>query len=40
MGQYSKNGLYSGYKKNNKEREELDYYASPPAEVTNILNQL
>ena len=29
MGQYTKNGLLNGYKKNNKEREELDYYATP-----------
>lgn len=40
MGQYSNKGLYNGYKKNSKEREELDYYATPPVEVTNILNQL
>lgn len=38
MGQYSKKGLYAGYDKNNKEREALDYYATPPEEVTNILN--
>lgn len=37
---YSKKGLYSGYDKNNKEREALDYYATPPEEVTNILNRL
>ena len=37
MGQYSKKGLYAGYDKNNKEREALDYYATPPEEVTNIL---
>lgn len=37
MGQYSKKGLYSGYDKNHKEREALDYYATPPQEVTNIL---
>lgn len=40
MGLYSRQGLYSGYKKNNKEREALDYYATPPAEVTNILKVL
>lgn len=40
MGQYSKKGLYSGYDKNHKEREALDYYATPPAEVTNILEVL
>lgn len=37
MGLYSKKGLYAGYKKNHKEREALDYYATPPQEVTNIL---
>ncbi|MBR2506737.1 MAG: SAM-dependent DNA methyltransferase [Bacilli bacterium] len=40
MGQYTKNGLYSGYKKNSKERAELDYYATPSCEVKNILNTL
>lgn len=40
MGQYNNKGLYNGYKKNNKEREELDYYATPRAEVTNILDEL
>lgn len=40
MGQYSKKGLYSGYDKNHKEREALDYYATPPKEVTNILETL
>ena len=40
MGQYTKKGLYNGYKKNNKEREELDYYATPTQEVENILNIL
>ncbi len=40
MGLYSKQGLYAGYKKNNKEREALDYYATPPQEVTNILELL
>ena len=40
MGQYTSNGLLNGYKKNNKEREELDYYATPTAEVTNILETL
>lgn len=38
--QYSKIGTYSGYKKNNKERAELDYYSTPIEEVTNILNIL
>lgn len=40
MGQYNKQGMYNGYKKNSKEREALDYYATPPAEVYNILNTL
>ena len=40
MGQYTKNGLLNGYKKNNKERAELDYYATPTVEVENILNTL
>lgn len=40
MGLYNKQGLYAGYKKNNKEREALDYYATPPQEVTNILETL
>ena len=40
MGQYTNNGLLNGYKKNNKEREELDYYATPTAEVKNILDTL
>lgn len=40
MGLYNKQGLYAGYKKNNKEREALDYYATPPQEVTNILEVL
>lgn len=40
MGLYNKKGLYNGYKKANKEREANDYYATPPVEVTNILNIL
>lgn len=40
MGQYNKKGMYSGYDKNNKEREALDYYATPPQEVTNILKTM
>ena len=40
MGQFTSKGLYNGYKKNNKEREELDYYATPTAEVRNILDAL
>lgn len=38
MKQYTNKGLYNGYDKNHKEREALDYYATPTAEVTNILN--
>lgn len=38
--QYNKKGMYSGYKKNNKEREALDYYSTPTEEVTHILNVL
>lgn len=37
---YNKKGLYSGYDKNNKEREALDYYSTPIEEVTNILEIL
>ena len=40
MGQYTNKGLYNAYKKNNKEREEKDYYATPTDEVLNILNAL
>lgn len=40
MGLYNKQGLYSGYKKNNKEREAFDYYATSSYEVTNILEVL
>ena len=40
MGQYTNKGLYNAYKKNNKEREEKDYYATPTAEVLNILETL
>lgn len=40
MGQYSNKGLYNSYKKNNKERDELDYYATPSVEVYNILDTL
>ena len=40
MGQYTNKGLYNAYKKNNKEREEKDYYATPTEEVLNILNEL
>ena len=40
MGQYTNKGLYNGYKKNQKERAELDYYATPTDEVVNILKTL
>ena len=35
-----RNTSYAGYDKNHKERDALDYYATPPEEVTNILKQL
>lgn len=37
---YNKSGMYAGYKAQHKEREALDYYATPTAEVENILNKL
>lgn len=40
MGQYTNKGLYNSYRKNNKEREEKDYYATPTVEVFNILDIL
>lgn len=40
MGQYTNKGLYNSYRKNNKEREEKDYYATPTDEVLNILKEL
>lgn len=40
MGLYSNKGLYSGYKKNNKERQAEDYYSTPTEEVENILSTL
>ena len=40
MGQYTNKGLYNAYKKNNKEREEKDYYSTPTDEVINILTEL
>ena len=40
MGQYTTKGLYNKYDKNHKERSKTDYYATPPEEVTNILNVL
>lgn len=40
MGQYTNKGLYNRYDKNHKERNRLDYYATPTTEVVNILNEL
>ena len=40
MGQYTNKGLYNAYDKNNKERDALDFYATPEAEVLNILKTL
>ena len=40
MGQYTNKGLYNAYDKNHKERDKLDYYATPTAEVINILKTL
>lgn len=34
---YDNVGGYNGYVKNNKDREDNDFYATPPEEVTNIL---
>ena len=40
MGQYTNKGLYNRYDKNHKERDKLDYYATPTVEVINILENL
>ena len=40
MGQYTTKGLYNAYDKNHKERDKLDYYATPTVEVLNILDEL
>lgn len=40
MGQYTNKGLYNKYDKNHKERNKLDYYATPTIEVINILEEL
>lgn len=40
MKTYTKKGLYNSYDKKHKERDSLDYYSTPIAEVTNILNEL
>ena len=37
---YNKLGLYNSYDKNHKERDALDYYATPTEEVLNILQRL
>lgn len=37
MGNYSKSGTYAGYDKNGKQRNALDYYATPTEEALNIL---
>ena len=37
---YNNKGLYNKYDKNHKERDKLDYYATPTVEVENILNTL
>lgn len=37
---YNSKGLYNRYDKNHKERNKLDYYATPTAEVINILEEL
>ena len=37
---YNNKGLYNKYDKNHKERDRLDYYATPSSEVENILNTL
>lgn len=38
MGKFDAKGRYCGYDKNNKEREALDYYATPPEEIENFLS--
>lgn len=38
MGLYTKNGLYNSYDKNHKERDKLDYYATPTDETFNGLS--
>ena len=37
---YGAKGTYAGYDKNHKERDALDYYSTPTAEVTNILRTI
>ena len=40
MKTYNNEGLCNSYDKKHKERDSLDYYSTPIAEVTKILNQL
>ena len=40
MGQYTNKGLYNKYDKNHRERNKLDYYATPTVEVINILEEI
>lgn len=37
---YNNAGLYNGYDKNHKERDALDFYATPTKEVENILEKM
>ena len=37
---YNKKGMYAGYDKSHKERNALDYYSTPTAEVVNILETM
>lgn len=40
MNKLDKSGGYCGYNKNNAEREPYDYYATPPEEVTNVIQAI
>ena len=40
IGNYNNKGLYNRYDKNHKERNRLDYYATPTVEVINILEEI
>lgn len=40
MKNYTVKGLYNSYDRKHKERDALDYYATPIEEVTNILNHI
>lgn len=40
MGQYTSKGLYNSYDKNHKERDKLDYYATPTEETLNGLRAI